>query len=594
MHLSEEQKRIVDSTERHVLVVAGAGCGKTTTLVHYVMGRTVDPDAPKTVVLTFSNKAARDVREKIDEIAPEMFDRLYVGTIHSFCLDMFRRYGHLIGMNPDAKVFESFEDRAELFSRALMSIQSEADRLMGFSERDRRKYVERRFSEMSARKRALDFSVYEDGVIREYEDLMRSMDAMDYDDIIIYGFRIISEHPRVAEIYQTYYGCVCVDEAQDLNRSQYAFVKALASDCMDTLLVGDPNQSIYGFAGASSDFMCIEYPSDFEVKRFELRDNYRSSRAIIEAAQILEPRYRPEGRVPLEGEFTVTFHEDDDREAESIAEQIVGLLSEGHPDTGVLSPERVAVIARRRTILEKVADHLVARSVRCVIRSAGIGPSFDSDLMNAIWLSLRVHINPKDSFHRSALEEIMSSGHGDGFRGCVADVVEAMSGFGRDETRALDEVRSYVEGYAGLSSDENELGDIRRDLDEWDSLTDDYLMSTSPGARSLEGLMSTSSMRNVGTADGGGVILSTVHMSKGLEFDAVFIASVNEGILPDYRSRSEESLAEEKHNLFVSITRARRICRLSYVGYRRGWRGVEREEPSRFISGLIDRYQCDM
>ena len=554
------------------------------------MKRALDPEAPKTVVLTFSNKAARDVREKIGEIAPELFDRLYVGTIHSFCLDMFRRYGHLIGMNPDSMVFESFEDRIELFSRALVGDPSEADRIRGLSDRERRSYIERRFSDMSSRKRALDFSVFDDPVIMEYNDMLRSMDVMDYDDIIIYGFRIISECPKVAEIYQVYYGCVCVDEAQDLNPSQYAFVKALASDVMNTFLVGDPNQAIYGFAGASSDFMCVDYPRDFDVRRFELRDNYRLSRAVMEAAQILEPEYRPEGRVPIEGEFTVTCYDDDDLEAEGIAGAIRVLLADGHPDVSAPTPEGIAVISRRRTILEKVASHLADKSIRCVIRSAGVGPSFDSDLMNAIWLSLRVNTNPKDSFHRSRLDEVMFTDHADGFDECVARVVRVLSGFDTDDMGVLDEARREIERYAGTLVDENEFGDITGDLEVWDSLTNDYLMSTSPGGRSLEGLMSTSSMRNSGTSDGGGVVLSTVHMSKGLEFDVVFIASVNEGILPDYRSRSDASLAEEKHNLFVSITRARRVCRLSFVRNRKGWRGFVREEPSRFIQGLIDRY----
>lgn len=554
------------------------------------MKRALDPEAPKTVVLTFSNKAARDVREKIGEIAPELFDRLYVGTIHSFCLDMFRRYGHLVGMNPDSMVFESFEDRIELFSRALVGDPSEADRIRGLSDRERRSYIERRFSDMSSRKRTLDFSVYDDPVIREYNDMLKSMDVMDYDDIIIYGFRIISECPKVAEIYQVYYGCVCVDEAQDLNPSQYAFVKALASDVMNTFLVGDPNQAIYGFAGASSDFMCVDYPRDFDVRRFELRDNYRSSRAVMEAAQILEPEYRPEGRVPIEGEFTVTCYDDDDLEAEGIAGAIRVLLADGHPDVSALTPEGIAVISRRRTILEKVAGHLADKSIRCFIRSAGVGPSFDSDLMNAIWLSLRVNTNPKDSFHRSRLDEVMFTDHAEGFDECVACVVRVLSGFDTDDMGALDEARREIERYAGTLVDENEFGDITGDLEVWDSLTNDYLMSTSPGGRSLEGLMSTSSMRNSGTSDGGGVVLSTVHMSKGLEFDVVFIASVNEGILPDYRSRSDASLAEEKHNLFVSITRARRVCRLSFVRNRKGWRGFVREEPSRFIQGLIDRY----
>ena len=554
------------------------------------MKRALDPEAPKTVVLTFSNKAARDVREKIGEIAPELFDRLYVGTIHSFCLDMFRRYGHLVGMNPDSMVFESFEDRIELFSRALVGDPSEADRIRGLSDRERRSYIERRFSDMSSRKRTLDFSVYDDPVIREYNDMLKSMDVMDYDDIIIYGFRIISECPKVAEIYQVYYGCVCVDEAQDLNPSQYAFVKALASDVMNTFLVGDPNQAIYGFAGASSDFMCVDYPRDFDVRRFELRDNYRLSRAVMEAAQILEPEYRPEGRVPIEGEFTVTCYDDDDLEAEGIAGAIRVLLADGHPDVSAPTPEGIAVISRRRTILEKVAGHLADKSIRCVIRSAGVGPSFDSDLMNAIWLSLRVNTNPKDSFHRSRLDEVMFTDHAEGFDECVARVARVLSGFDTDDMGALDEARREIERYAGTLVDENEFGDITGDLEVWDSLTNDYLMSTSPGGRSLEGLMSTSSMRNSGTSDGGGVVLSTVHMSKGLEFDVVFIASVNEGILPDYRSRSDASLAEEKHNLFVSITRARRVCRLSFVRNRKGWRGFVREEPSRFIQGLIDRY----
>lgn len=554
------------------------------------MKRALDHEAPKTVVLTFSNKAARDVREKIGEIAPELFDRLYVGTIHSFCLDMFRRYGHLVGMNPDSMVFESFEDRIELFSRALVGDPSEADRIRGLSDRERRSYIERRFSDMSSRKRTLDFSVYDDPVIREYNDMLKSMDVMDYDDIIIYGFRIISECPKVAEIYQVYYGCVCVDEAQDLNPSQYAFVKALASDVMNTFLVGDPNQAIYGFAGASSDFMCVDYPRDFDVRRFELRDNYRLSRAVMEAAQILEPEYRPEGRVPIEGEFTVTCYDDDDLEAEGIAGAIRVLLADGHPDVSAPTPEGIAVISRRRTILEKVAGHLADKSIRCVIRSAGVGPSFDSDLMNAIWLSLRVNTNPKDSFHRSRLDEVMFTDHAEGFDECVARVVRVLSGFDTDDMGALDEARREIERYAGTLVDENEFGDITGDLEVWDSLTNDYLMSTSPGGRSLEGLMSTSSMRNSGTSDGGGVVLSTVHMSKGLEFDVVFIASVNEGILPDYRSRSDASLAEEKHNLFVSITRARRVCRLSFVRNRKGWRGFVREEPSRFIQGLIDRY----
>ena len=554
------------------------------------MKRALDPEAPKTVVLTFSNKAARDVREKIGEIAPELFDRLYVGTIHSFCLDMFRRYGHLVGMNPDSMVFESFEDRIELFSRALVGDPSEADRIRGLSDRERRSYIERRFSDMSSRKRALDFSVFDDPVIMEYNDMLRSMDVMDYDDIIIYGFRIISECPKVAEIYQVYYGCVCVDEAQDLNPSQYAFVKALASDVMNTFLVGDPNQAIYGFAGASSDFMCVDYPRDFDVRRFELRDNYRSSRAVMEAAQILEPEYRPEGRVPIEGEFTVTCYDDDDLEAEGIAGAIRVLLADGHPDVSAPTPEGIAVISRRRTILAKVAGHLADKSIRCVIRSAGVGPSFDSDLMNAIWLSLRVNTNPKDSFHRSRLDEVMFTDHAEGFDECVARVVRVLSGFDTDDMGVLDEARREIERYAGTLVDENEFGDITGDLEVWDSLTNDYLMSTSPGGRSLEGLMSTSSMRNSGTSDGGGVVLSTVHMSKGLEFDVVFIASVNEGILPDYRSRSDASLAEEKHNLFVSITRARRVCRLSFVRNRKGWRGSVREEPSRFIQDLIDRY----
>lgn len=586
MILSDEQREVVESDDDHILVVAGAGCGKTTTLVNYIERNVSEDDKVRIIALTFSNKAADDIRDKLIENYPDILDRLFVGTIHSFCLDIVRSHGQSIGVNPNSQIFESDGDRLQIFRQAIMGIPSVLRMFEGMDPEDVDKAIQSRYRYMSRRKITLEGLDEPDAVEEEYNDLMRSMDALDYDDIIICALRIMTEQPRIARRYRGYYSCICVDEAQDLNRAQYSFVRALAGDGMRTVLVGDPNQAIYGFAGASHRFMCVDYLNDFNVRRFELKDNYRSSRRIVEAAQLIESGYDPVGRIPIEGEFQVNRYSTDTEEACAVAQQIGEMIVNGHPQIGKnVPPERICVMARRRNLLDRVKDELDKLNIESTMRSGTTGPTFDSSLFRAVWAGIRVAINDKDSFHRAVMEDVIRKSGLSNLKEAVDDVISVLGNSDNLDERALGTVEDMLGGFIE-GMEENSYNDSMRDLEEWCSIVGNYLHNTLPGNRSLSGLVGSFSMINSGPSSVRGVSLSTVHMSKGLEFDAVFIISVNEGIFPDYRTDTEKGLDEERHNMFVSVTRAKRVCRVSYVELRTG-KYPKRMEPSRFLEPFI-------
>lgn len=596
MILTDDQRRIVESDDDHILVLAGAGCGKTTTLVSYVKERIGGRGDPRTIVLTFSNKAAEDVREKLSEAIPEYESRMFVGTIHEFCYDMIRRYGTNIGLDPEMRVFDSYDDRLRIFTDAVRRIPAIHRKLQGSDEIETDRAIRKQFDRMGVLKRSLDTcgddmrAVYE-----EYDQTLRSMGAMDYDDILLYAYRIITELTEVSELYSTYYGLICVDESQDLDEAQYAVIKALADGTMRTLFVGDPNQSIYGFSGASSRYMCERYPEDFDVRRYRLRDNFRSSRAVIEAARRIEPDFEPEGHVALEGEFAIEGYDDQESEARAVVETMVSLMEAGHRDIGPrVKPEEICVIARNRYVLDPVAKVLGERGIDFTLKVGHSGPEFTTDLFRGMWNGMRVMTNRRDTLHLRELNSILGLPQDDALDmeavagmsetgRVLAEVWRLMEANDRKGTFDMTAVNGLIRDHVESAGDDFNLS---RDMEEWEAVLDRYTSSTMRGRRSLAGLLSASSLRKVGPVRESGVILSTVHMSKGLEYDAVFIIGVNKGVFPDYRARTEAQREEERHDMFVAVTRAKRICHVSWVRTRTARGRKFPSEPSVFIGML--------
>lgn len=602
MRISEGQKRIAESDAKHILVVASAGCGKTTALTAYAQRHIGGERSPRQVVLAFSNKAANDVKIRMGENVPGHSDRIYIGTIHQFCYDIVMKYGHLIGLGHNIQVFESLDDRLALFSESILSLPDIRSKLDGLSDKERDEVVSSMYRELSMSKKTMrNLSESLMDLYREYSDRLMSMNAMDFDDIILYAHRILVENESVVRIYRTFYDGICIDEAQDLNIAQYEFVKALAGDSMRIIMVGDPKQAIYGFAGASSDIMCEKYPSDYgDVTVFELKDNYRSSRKVIEAARVIDPRYDPDKHVPIEGGFELHYFSDEEEQAVWVADEIIRLTTEGHESVDEpMEQEDICVISRNRYGLNSISKELERRGIAYTIKTSAMEKSFDSDVFEALWLGARVVINPSDTFHLRALNSILGSNIDSTFPPECDDgeSLSYMAGFWREMKSQLaansfvpGRLNPFLDSLSSLQADEKERFSFDRDRDVWDSFVRRYIRNTRMSARSMNGLVTEFAMGSLENIGDRGVVLSTVHLTKGLEYDAVFVISVNDGMFPSYHAKTREQFDEERHNMFVAVTRSRRVCYVTCADIFKSRRGSIRRKPSVFYTELANSF----
>ena len=211
-----------------------------------------------------------------------------------------------------------------------------------------------------------------------------------------------------------------------------------------------------------------------------------------------------------------------------------------------------------------------------------------------MWNGLKVLLNPRDTLHLEEVNAVLgrvketpidvrAMKTGSGLERCLADVWSIML---RNESNGVFDMRGvegHLEEYIGSVCDDYELN---RDLEEWRSVLERYVRGTTRGRRSISGLLGASSLRKVNPTAPRGVVLSTVHMSKGLEYDVVFVITVNKDVFPDKRARTEEQMDEERHDMFVAITRAKRICHVSWVSSRTSYGKTYAEEPSVFIEEL--------
>lgn len=621
MNLSHRQQQVVNSTDKYMYVIAGAGSGKTRTLTERIVKLLEEGKRGERVLaITFSNKAANELRERLLQFytQEELNDHVYVGTVHNFCMELVLQRGSSIGLPDDLHIFESFEDRFEIFKNALDSVPQMKAKYQNQGGKLDSKGVRELFEQLSKAKRDFKFpSDYSSKPLsqrlyQEYNDLMLSQNAIDFDDILLYAFRILAEKASIARIYQRIYKHICVDEAQDLNKAQYYVIKAIAGLNASILMVGDPNQAIYGFNGSSSRYMCIEFPKDYAAKKYELIENYRSSEAVISAAKIIEPSFEMEGQLPIKGEMEIHAFDNELAEATWIFDKINSLLQKGHPDIEgrIISPNQCAVLARNRYVFNALTSLFDERNMEYNLRiSTNQGLLSESVFFKVFDLGLRVLMNKNDVLHLSEMVRLIGApqnlittfdslkssdflSHSVGCSGAavinsVWDYIQASTNNFRFD-KILEILSSYCESESNFAND-NERSLVYNDYLAWVERWRIYVKNSSLEDRSLAHMMRSIALGITNIAKEAGITFSTVHMSKGLEFDVVFIMGLNEGVFPDYRSLKEAAqLDEEQHNMFVSITRSKRLCYLTYPNERvMPWGDSRRQSPSRYVTQLL-------
>jgi len=610
MNLSQKQREIVNHIDGALLVKAGPGSGKTRVLTERVKHLLSAKKRGKVLALTFSNMAAEEMRSRLesDPDVGDSIERVSINTIHSFCLDLIQSRGYLVGLRPDVSLFENDTDRTAIL-RSVMLNEPEYKAILHTQEKPNI-FLSNCLTMISEQKRKLLLPEASNehepftGIYRKYNDALYAQNAMDFDDILFYSYRILAENLDVVRLYNSVYRYVCVDEAQDLNEAQYRVIQALCGkDFYNIMMVGDENQSIYAFNGSSSKYMTEYFVHDFTPTTYTLDENFRSAKQIIKYANSLTGNQEDVSRYVYDGELNIVSFQNELEEAKSVISTVEQLMNDGHPDIeGNVTYNKIAVIARNKYVFSNLETEMLESNIPFYIKQTRSGVACETDFSKAFDLVLRLIVNPLDLFHKQSLCKMVGGDAPDVVCSESTDnVIEqllsesdyswlsgAVKGVTSDGAVNFDNILRVMESSIPSSLSDDDRYMVAKDIDEWGSHWKRFKARVPSENRTLVSFRNAIALGKTQDLDSdSGVALLTAHMSKGLEFEVVFVIGLTEGTFPDYRAVSvgDDAIEQEKNNMYVAATRAKRLCYLSYPLIKKmPWGDNKPQQASRFIA----------
>ncbi len=638
INLSKEQKKIVHQPiGRAVQVLASAGTGKTRVLTERVRHILENTKKDGIIALTFTNKAAEEMKARLED-SDKAFDRCWIATVHSVAQKAVDSYAHTIGLPLELHIYDREHDRKTIFLQSLARSGLNIENFMmrssqAHDEKARSKKIQEFMDKFSEIKRKLltseeiknSFGQEVFFAFQNYQEELLQSGSIDFDDILVYAHKILMEQPWCGRIYRAKYKHICVDEAQDLNKAQYEFVKAFCGGKIKSLfMAGDPDQMIYGFNGSSKDYLCKYFPEDFEPLKFKLKENYRSSKAVIRLANKLKPGAQKKADFALEGQCQVKDFPDEGSEAQWICAKIEEILKlNKHPDIeGPISLGKIAVIARNRFVFKFLEPALKKKNINFQLKQPRPPLEPESDFGKILDFCLRLKLNPKDWISRNKLTGVLEVSAA-GAKGATPDVLphfasrlsennknDPFAGLKKktcqnvclldteqpNMLKLFEALKSAMKAVSQKSlekGEERELELSMRDLEDFKKLW--LLFRKKQPQDSLSAFKNALALGELAESNGeprsDSLMLSSVHTMKGLEKDIVFLMGMCEGVFPDYRAisaRSEKELEEEKNSAFVAITRSRRWIYITYPKQREmPWGEIKIHYPSRFIEPFL-------
>jgi DNA helicase-2/ATP-dependent DNA helicase PcrA len=618
-----EQQAVIDLDEGAYLVTAPPGSGKTSVLTQRIVRLLEESsgDAFRILALTFTTKAAEEMRERVERDIGEEWRRVQASTFHAFCLDVLQHYGERVGVAPNVTIYESDTDRLEVLTRGLAE-----DRFPLPRDDEGRRALSRALTEISALKRDLVppeaapdtrfAGIPLDAAYAAYDRTLRLFGAVDFDDLLGLTYRLFADHPRVAAHYRRIYRYVLIDEAQDMSRAQYELLVALlGDDHRNVLMVADADQSIYGFAGGSRKYLG-RFESEFGATEVQLSNNFRCAQQIVSAGNNLI-RHNP-GRTgdvgmsattPASGLVSAKRFQDEKAEAKAVAGWVERLLRTGldpewlAPGEGTdVADHDICVLARSRYALAEVTAEFGSREIEHQFGTGSAG-LFESEAYTMALLGLRVLANPKDVMRRSRFlaafgrrrwSEDVEDMSVDALFGHLLDAPAPWSLFAplfaQASTGATDGVAvldALVHVDLGLIENEQERELALLDQETLAQRWRLHGARSGMRERSLSGLLGELSLVSNAAVDGPGVRVLTIHAVKGLEFRVVILVGMNDGVFPDFRAVSSAEIEEERRNAYVAVTRASRLLMITRPMTRiTSYGNVRHQDESRFVGEM--------
>ncbi len=618
--LNDAQREAVTAPDGPLLVVAGAGTGKTRVLTRRVAWKILHGADPRSVLaITFTNKAADVLKDRLRDL-PGGYG-VTAGTFHGFCALLLRRFADRVGRSTDFTILDK-EDQTRLLRDLCgdLKIDTTTFRPAEFAQA-----ISHRKNGGAGRPPALlsdgRFVEHLEKVAGGYEKKLVAASLYDFDDLLIEAVRVLRDVPEALLAARTRWSRLLVDEYQDTNGIQFELLKLLAGPAPDLTVVGDPDQSIYRWRGASIRNI-LRFREDFEgAKIVTLEENYRSTSRILAAAEavIAGNRERYDKRLRTKNPEGRRVQELRSRDA----------LEEGRRVVEHLKAERASGVEWSEMAVFFRVNH-VSRGVEAALRNAGVPYAlvsgtefFERREVKDVLAYARLLENPRDEAAFSRVVNVPRRGVGDGSlekvrafataRGisvpeAAAEKVPGVSGKARQGLdhllSCLVRLRSLPRSPVGtlLAAVAVETGYRQDLLAKEDDLersrvenVDELVAAAREADRAQPGIVLRDFLERVTLSseqDGfderaGRVSLMTVHAAKGLEFDSVVVLGAEEGWFPHARSTARDEDVEEERRLFyVAMTRARKRLVLTHAAQRESWNGVERRDPSRFLLAL--------
>lgn len=625
--LNDMQQMAVFHTEGPLLILAGAGSGKTRVLTHriaYLMEeKHVSPY--NIMAITFTNKAAAEMRNRVNKIVGFGAEQVWVSTFHSACVRILRRYIDRIGYSTDFTIYDT-DDQKRLMKNVIKDlnldskIYKENGMLNKISDFKNKLMTTGDVSSMAKR----DFRMLNVVKIYDnYQEALKKNNALDFDDLIMKTVQLFTKCPEVLESYQDRLQYIMVDEYQDTNAAQFAFVKLLAKKHQNLCVVGDDDQSIYKFRGADITNI-LQFEKYFPNARvIKLEQNYRSTKNILEAANAVI--HNNEGRKDKtlwsdneKGDKIDLYQaEDGYSEAEMVASTIKEDVDNGRSDYS-----DYAILYRTNNQSRVLEEKLMMKNIPYKI--IGGQNFYQRKEIKDIIAYLRVISNPTDDIAVERIINVPKRGIGvttvdkvkDYARAYGMDLYEALmdvenipglsraagkikkftdliEGYKKDEyygeieklTKDILDDTGYVSELAAENTDEangriENIDELVSKIVEYQENTEDPVLS-----EFLEEVALVSEIDNL-SEDSSYVVLMTVHSAKGLEFPYVFLCGMEDGLFPGYMSimsGDNEELEEERRLCYVAITRAMKKLTISYAKKRMVRGEMQYNIVSRFV-----------
>ncbi|MGQ9731045.1 MAG: ATP-dependent helicase [Candidatus Zipacnadales bacterium] len=631
--LNPQQRAAAECIEGPLLIFAGAGSGKTRALTyriaHMVRERGIPPD--NILAVTFTNKAANEMKERIAGLVGEAARRIWAGTFHSVCARMLRADGEPIGIPPNYIIFDEAEQKA-LVKEALSVLDVDPKQ---YTPSDVLNRISRAKNELMSvadfvRTKRGPFEEIAARAYRIYQEKLRQNNALDFDDLLMCAVELLTQQEEVRQKYQNRFRFILVDEYQDINYAQYRLVRLLADVHRNICVVGDDDQSIYGWRGANVGLI-LAFESDYpDCRVVKLEQNYRSSGKIIECADelIKHNSDRADKRLWTQnhpGDNVVVYEAvNETEEAEWVAETIADQIKRA-----VRQPGDFAVLYRTNAMSRNFEEAFIARGIpyrvvgglrfyeRAEIRDAVAYMRVIHNTSDGVALR-RIINRPPRGIGDKTLRVLEQWAYGAGSKplplyAALARVYEiedlspraqaAVAAFHtlmerlRDTAhrvrlselaQAVIEGSGYVESLqvAGTAEAMSRL----ENLQEFVTLTTKFEQTQRDTPPNLAAFLEhIALLTDIDEADSpsNAVSLLTLHSAKGLEFPVVFIVGMEENIFPHQRSMGDElELAEERRLCYVGITRAQQMLYLTHAFRRTIYGQPQDQRPSRFINEL--------